>query len=94
MPGKRYGDIWYLPFSLARYFLEGRKMEQKCLDRMIDKYCKIITKEPGKTRAQVIFGMIIGIDHDANIIIISSSQGVGCLNIKTVEAIKPTRKKV
>ena len=68
-------------------------MEQKCLDRMIDKYCKIITKLPGESKSQVIFGMIIGIDHDANIIIISSEQGVGCLNIKTVEAIKPAKKR-
>ena len=68
-------------------------MEQKCLDRMIDKYCKIITKGPGEARTHVIFGMIIGIDYDANIIIISSRQGVGCLNMKTVEAIRPTRKK-
>ncbi len=69
-------------------------MEERCLDRMIDKYCKIITKEPGDTKTHIIFGLIIGIDHDANIIIISSSQGVGCLNIKTVEAIKPTKKKI
>ena len=68
-------------------------MEQKCLDRMIDKYCKIITKGTGETRSHVIFGMIIGIDYDANIIIISSGRRVGCLNIKTVEAIRPTRKK-
>jgi len=93
MPKRDDGDIWYLPFSLYRRFLEGKKMEQKCLDRMIDKYCKIITKGPGEARTHVIFGMIIGIDYDANIIIISSRQGVGCLNMKTVEAIRPTRKK-
>lgn len=68
-------------------------MEQKYLDRMIDKYCKIITKGPGESRSQVIFGMIIGIDHDADILIISSKQGVGCLNIKTVEAIKPAKRR-
>jgi hypothetical protein len=65
-------------------------MEQKCLDKMIDKYCKIITKNPGESQSQIIFGMIIGIDHDANIIIISSRNGVGCLNLKTIEAIRPT----
>jgi hypothetical protein len=74
-------------------FYEGRKMDEKYLDNMVDKHCKIITKLPGEAKSIVIFGIIIGIDYDANIMIVSSENGVGCLNIKTVEAIKPIRKK-
>ncbi|MCK4365885.1 MAG: hypothetical protein KAW45_07525 [Thermoplasmatales archaeon] len=67
-------------------------MEEKCLDRMIDKYCKIVIKEPGEERVHVVFGMVMNIDHDADLLIIESNQGVGCLNIKTIEAIKPKTK--
>lgn len=64
-------------------------MERKILDKLMDIYCKIVTKEPGEERAHVIFGKITDIDHDAGFIIIESEQGVGCLNIKTIAAIKP-----
>jgi hypothetical protein len=74
-------------------FLEGRKMEKKCMDKLIGRYCKIVTKEPGEDRAHVIFGIVTDIDHDSGFIVIESSQGLGCLNIKTIEAIKPSSKK-
>ena len=73
--------------------LEGRNMEEKCLDKMVNKYCKIITKEPGEERAHVVFGMVLDIDYDAGLLYIESRQGVGCLNIETIEAIKPNNKK-
>jgi hypothetical protein len=68
-------------------------MEQKNLDRMIDKHCKIITKGSNEAKTIVFFGVVVGIDYDDNILIISSKKGVGCLNIKTIEAIRPSRKK-
>jgi hypothetical protein len=74
-------------------FYEGRKMDEKYLEKLIDKHCKITTKLPGGTESMVIFGIIIGIDYDADIMIVSSENGVGCLNIKSVKAIRPTRKK-
>ena len=37
--------------------------------------------------------MITDIDHDSGFIIVESHQGLGYLNIKTVEAIKPVSKK-
>ena len=64
-------------------------MEKKCMDRLIGKYCKIITKEPGQERAHVIQGKLINIDYDAGLVVIESDQGVGCLNFKIIEAIKP-----
>jgi len=69
-------------------------MEKKFMDRLIGKYCKIVTKEPGEERAHVVFGMITLIDYNEGFIIIKSNQGEGCLNIKTIEAIKPSNKKL
>ena len=68
-------------------------MEKKCMDKLIGRYCKIVTKEPGEDRAHVIFGIVTGIDHDSGFIVIESDQGLGCLNIKTIEAIKPSSRK-
>ena len=68
-------------------------MERKIIDKLIGRYCKIVTREPGEDRAHVIFGMVTEIDHDAGFILVESSQGLGCLSIKTIEAIKPSSKK-
>ena len=66
-------------------------MNKKCVDKLIGKYCKIVTKEPGEDRANVVTGIIIEVDHDAGFLTIESTQGVGCLNINTIVAIKPKR---
>jgi hypothetical protein len=65
---------------------------KRSMDRLIGKYCKIVTKEPGEDRAHVVTGFVNEIDHDAGFLIVESSQGVGCLSIKTIEAIKPKKK--
>jgi hypothetical protein len=64
-------------------------MNGKCVDELIGKYCKIITKEPGGERASVVAGIIMEIDHDAGFLTIESTQGIDCLNIDTIVAIKP-----
>lgn len=64
-------------------------MEEKCIDRLIGRYCKIVTREPGEDRAHVIHGKVITIDYDTKLLVIESKEGVGCLNIRTIEAIKP-----
>ncbi len=68
------------------------KMNGKCVDRLIGKYCKIVTKEPGEKKATVVTGIVNEVDHEAGFIMIESSQGVGCLNIKSIIAIKPKKK--
>jgi len=68
-------------------------MNGKCVDKMIGKYCKIITKEPGEERANVVTGIVNDVDHESGFIMIESEQGVGCLSIKTIVAIKPKLKK-
>ncbi len=67
-------------------------MNGKCVDRLIGKYCKIVTKEPGVKKATIVTGVVNEVDHEAGFIMIESSQGVGCLNIKTIIAIKPKKK--
>ena len=64
-------------------------MMQRGIDRLIGQYCKIVTKEPGEEKARVAVGVVKDIDHDAGFLILESAQGEGCLNIKTITAIKP-----
>jgi hypothetical protein len=66
-------------------------MEEKCVDRLIGKYCKIITKEPGEDKSHVVTGLVKNIDHDDGFITIESWQGLGVLNIDTIIAIKPKK---
>ncbi len=68
-------------------------MNEKCVDRLIDRYCKIVTKDPGDKRTHVVNGLVKGIGHDDGFITIESWQGLGVLNIKTIVAIKPKLKK-
>ena len=64
-------------------------MKKNNMDRMVGKYCKIVTKEPGETRSHVVTGILREIDYDAGFLLIESTQGIGCLNIKAIIAIKP-----
>ncbi|HEC86323.1 MAG TPA: hypothetical protein ENI49_00385, partial [Thermoplasmatales archaeon] len=68
-------------------------MERKYMDRLVGKYCKIVMKEPGEDRASVVSGILEDIDYDAGFVIIDSSQGLGCLNIKSIVAIKPGKRR-
>ena len=64
-------------------------MKTNNLDRLIGNYCKIVTKEPGMKKANVVTGVVWDIDYDNGFIVIESYQGMNCLSIKTVVAIKP-----
>ena len=68
-------------------------MNGKCVDKLIGKYCKIITKEPGEERSNVVTGIVNDVNHESGFIMIESEQGVGCLSIKTIVAIKTKFKK-
>ncbi len=64
-------------------------MERKNMERLIGNYCKIVTKEPGDNRASVITGYVEDVDYKNGFILVNSAQGLGCLRINTVVAIKP-----
>lgn len=62
------------------------------MERLIGKYCKIVTKEPGEDRASVVTGTLEDVDYKDGFILVDSEQGLGCLRINTIVAIKPGRK--
>jgi flagellin FlaB len=64
-------------------------MKKKYMEKLIGKYCKIVTKEPGDSRASVVTGTVEDIDYEDGFILVDSAQGLGCLSINTVVAIKP-----
>jgi len=72
---------------------EGEKMEKKYMEKLVGKYCKIVTKEPGEERASVVSGILEDVDYKDGFIMINSKQGLGCLRINTIVAIKPRHRK-
>jgi flagellin FlaB len=68
-------------------------MEKKYMDRLVGKYCKFVTKEPGEERASVVTGTLEDIDYEDGFLVVDSEQGLGCLSINTIVAIKPAQKK-
>ncbi len=67
-------------------------MEKKYMERLVGKYCKIVTKEPGEDRASVVTGTLEDVDYKDGFILVDSEQGLGCLRINTIIAIKPGHK--
>jgi len=63
------------------------------MERLVGKYCKIVTKEPGEERASVVTGILEDVDYKDGFILVDSEQGLGCLRINTIVAIKPGRKR-
>ncbi len=63
------------------------------MERLVGKYCKIVTKEPGEERASVVTGILEDVDYKDGFILVDSSQGLGCLRINTIIAIKPGSKR-
>jgi len=68
-------------------------MERKYMERLVGKYCKFVTKEPGDQRVSVITGVLEDVDYKDGFILVDSDQGLGCLSINTVVAIKPGNKR-
>jgi len=68
-------------------------MEKRYMERLVGKYCKIVTKEPGEDRASVVTGILEDVDYKDGFILVDSSQGLGCLRMDTVIAIKPGTKR-
>ncbi|MFH1014110.1 MAG: archaellin/type IV pilin N-terminal domain-containing protein [Thermoplasmatota archaeon] len=69
-----------------------KEMEKRYMERLVGKYCKIVTKEPGEERANVVTGILEDVDYKDGFILVDSSQGLGCLRINTIIAIKPGKK--
>lgn len=67
-------------------------MAKRYMEKLVGKYCKIVTKEPGEERANVVTGVLEDVDYKDGFILVDSSQGLGCLRIDTIIAIKPGKK--
>lgn len=67
-------------------------MTKRYMEKLVGKYCKIVTKEPGEERANVVTGILEDVDYKDGFILVDSSQGLGCLRIDTIIAIKPGKK--
>ena len=68
-------------------------MAKKYMEMLKGSYCKIVTREPGEDRASVITGTLKDLDYKDGFIIVDSEQGLGCLSINTIVAIKPKSSK-
>lgn len=68
-------------------------MKENGLDKLKGLHCKIVTQEPGEKQASVFYGQITEIDHEGGFIVVESGKGTGIINLKIVEAIKPTKKR-
>jgi hypothetical protein len=64
-------------------------MEKRYMEKLVGKYCKIVTKDPGEERANVITGVLEDVDYKDGFILVDCSQGLNCLQIRTIIAIKP-----
>ncbi|MEF8848473.1 MAG: archaellin/type IV pilin N-terminal domain-containing protein [Candidatus Thermoplasmatota archaeon] len=62
------------------------------IEKLEGKYCKIVTKEPGEKRANVVTGTLENVDTRDGFILVDSEQGLGALRINTIIAIKPSQK--
>jgi len=69
-----------------------KEMVKRYMEKLVGKYCKIVTKEPGEERANVVTGILEDVDYKDGFILVDSSQGLGCLRIDTIIAIKPGKK--
>jgi hypothetical protein len=53
---------------------------------------KKVVKKDGKERANVVVGILEDVDYKDGFILVDSEQGLGCLRIDTIIAIKPKTK--
>ncbi|MBE3122682.1 MAG: hypothetical protein IMZ53_03590 [Thermoplasmata archaeon] len=67
-------------------------MERKSLERLIGKYVKIVTKEPGDERTRIVTGRVTEVDLDGGFLMVETCDGEACLSIQAVVAIKPRSK--
>jgi flagellin FlaB len=70
-----------------------KEMERTYMEKLIGKYCKFVTKEPGDERVSVVTGILEEVDYKDGLILVDSSQGLGCLSINTLIAIKPASRR-
>lgn len=71
---------------------EALFMKKDSVDKLIGKFCKIVTCEPGEKRTQAVTGILEDVDYKQGFVLIDSEQGLSCLRLNTIVSIKPRRK--
>jgi len=66
-------------------------MEKRNINKLMGKTCKIVTMEPYSKKATIITGKIEDIDNKDELIFVNSKEGLGCLKLKFIVAIKPKK---
>jgi len=64
-------------------------MSRRCINKLIGKKCKIVAREPGEKNPFTMSGTLTEFDDKNGLLVIESKKGIGCINIATIEAIKP-----
>lgn len=59
------------------------------LDNLVGKRHKLVIQESDNEKVYSIFGIIRDIDYDNGLITIESDEGLGCINIRAIKAIRP-----
>lgn len=63
-------------------------MEPKYIERLVGKYCKIVTKAPGERKGSVVIGLLENIDYLDNSIVIELREGEDIVHIDHIIAIR------
>ena len=64
-------------------------MKEDSVGKLVGKFCKIVTNEPGAEKTNTVTGILLDFDQDSGFVVIESAKGVFYLNIETIVAIKP-----
>ena len=64
-------------------------MKSKYIEKLLGKYCKIITKNPGEKKGKVRIGFLEDINYLDNSIIIELKEGVDTIQVENIIAIRP-----
>ena len=63
-------------------------MEPKYIERLIGKYCKIITKTPGQKKGTVRIGMLEDVNYLDNCVTIELKEGTDTIQVDNIIAIR------
>lgn len=66
-------------------------MDQKYIERLVGKYCKIVIKAPGKKKGMVRIGLLEDINYLDNSITIELREGEDIVYVDEIIAIRTVR---
>jgi hypothetical protein len=64
------------------------KMKPRYIEKLLGKYCKIITKKPGEKKGRVRIGFLEDINYLDNSVIIELKEGIDTIQVENIIAIR------